>query len=181
MKRVVVLLADGFEEVEAVTPIDFLTRAGCDVTIAGVTGEMVTGAHGVTVKSDVTVSDCTRDFDAVVVPGGMPGASNIAESADAVALIREVYESGAILGAICAAPAVVLAPTGILDGKEATCYPGFESGFKTTKFSENRVVIDGRIVTSRGPGTAAEFAVTLAGMLAGPKAADELRTSTLQK
>ena len=142
MKQVAVLLADGFEEVEAVTPIDFLARAGCEVTIGGVTGENVTGAHGVTIKADVKVSDCQGDFDAVVVPGGMPGASNLAASHDAVALIRKVSESGALVAAICAAPALVLAPNGFLDGKKPTCYPGFETAFKTAHFSEDRVVVD---------------------------------------
>ena len=180
MKKVVVLLADGFEEVEAVTSIDFLRRAGCDVTIAGVTGETVTGAHEVVVAADLPVSSCKGGFDAVVVPGGMPGASNIAGSKDAVALIRTVAESGGVVAAICAAPAVVLAPNGFLDGKEATCYPGYEKAFKNVRFSESRVVVDGNTVTSRGPGTAAEFVIKLIEVLLGPAVAEDIRSQTLQ-
>ena len=179
MKRVVVLLADGFEEVEAVTSIDFLSRAGCDVSIAGVTGETVTGAHNLVIKANAPVSSFKDGFDAVVVPGGMPGASNVAESKEALALIDAINKAGGVVGAICAAPAVVLAPNGFLDGKRATCYPGFESAFKDTRFSEDRVVVDGNIVTSRGPGTAADFALMLVEVLLGPAAAKEIREATL--
>jgi len=181
MKKVVVLLADGFEEVEAVTSIDFLARAGCEVIKAGVTGSTVTGAHGLEVNTDVHVRECGSTFDAVVVPGGMPGASNIAASQEAVDLIRSVDGSGGIVAAICAAPAVVLAPNGLLDGKRATCYPGFEEAFKNTEFSEERVIIDGKMITSRGPGTAAEFAIAVVRQLVGEQAAADLSSATLQK
>lgn len=181
MKRVVVLLADGFEEVEAVTSIDLLRRAGCDVTVAGVTGERVTGAHDMVVAADLPLSSCTGRFDAVLVPGGMPGASNIARSKDAVTLIRMIAESGGVVAAICAAPAVVLAPNGLLDGKEATCYPGYEKEFGNVRFSEDRVVVDGNTITSRGPGTAAEFAIKLIEVLLGPAVAEDIRSQTLQK
>ena len=181
MKRVVVLLADGFEEVEAVTPIDFLRRAGCDVVVAGVTGDMVTGAHGIAVRSDVSVAECSGQFDAVVVPGGMPGASNVAASHQAIDLIDAVQAGGGIVAAICAAPAVVLAPNGFLDGKKATCYPGFEQNFGETVLSEDRVVVDGNLITSRGPGTAAEFALQLVRTLVSDAAADELHQGTIQK
>ena len=181
MKRVVVLLAEGFEEVEAVTPIDFLGRAGCEVTVAGVTGKTVTGSHGIPVAADAGVTECTGTYDAVVVPGGMPGASNVAASEDAVSLISRVRDDGGIVAAICAAPGVVLAPNGFLDGKTATCYPGYESNFGETKFSEERVVVDGSTITSRGPGTAAEFALKLVEILVGEDKAVELHEGTLQK
>jgi len=181
MAKAVVLLADGFEEVEAVTSIDFLARAGIEVTVAGVTGMTVTGAHGLAVRADRHISRCKGPFDAVVVPGGMPGAKNIAESKGAVALIRSVKDSGGLVAAICAAPAVVLAPNGFLDGKRATCYPGYEKEFKNSSFSEERVVVDGKVVTSRGPGTAAEFAIKVIELVAGAAAAGEIRSATLQK
>lgn len=180
MKKVVVLLAEGFEEVEAVTPIDFLRRAGCEVTVAGVTGDAVAGAHGIVVRTDARVSECSDGYDAVVVPGGMPGASNVAASSDAISLISRVKTEGGIVAAICAAPAVVLAPNGFLDGKTATCYPGYESGFGDTTFSEERVVVDGKTITSRGPGTAAEFALRLIHTLVGEEQASELHEGTLQ-
>ena len=181
MKSVVVLLAEGFEEVEAVTPIDFLRRAGCEVTTVGVTGDTVTGAHGIPVITDVGVGKCDGTFDAVVVPGGMPGASNVAASPEAISLISPVKDDGGIVAAICAAPAVVLAPNGFLDGKVATCYPGYESGFGDAEFREDRVVVDGDTITSRGPGTAAEFALQLVNTLVGPEEAAELHEGTLQK
>lgn len=181
MKRVVVLLAEGFEEVEAVTPIDFLRRAGCEVVVAGVSGVSVTGAHGITLSADASLAECSGHFDAVVVPGGMPGAANVAASPQAIDLINAVQRGGGIVAAICAAPAVVLAPNGFLGGKKATCYPGFERHFGETDFSEDRVVVDGNLITSRGPGTAAEFALQLVRALVGDEAADELHQSTIQK
>lgn len=181
MKKVVVLLADGFEEVEAITPIDFLRRAGCDVTVAGVSGKSVTGSHGIRVTADAEVRECVDTYDAVVVPGGMPGATHVAESGAAVDLIKRTELEGGLVAAICAAPAVVLSPNGFLDGKKATCYPGFERGFGDTEYSDERVVVDGRVVTSRGPGTAAEFALTLVRLLVGEGSADELHAGTLQK
>lgn len=162
MKRVAVLLADGFEEIEAITPIDLLRRADFAVDVLSVSSGKATGAHGIVVAADCTVADYPDVPDAIVVPGGMPGAQNIADSPESIALIRSVSDSGGIVAAICAAPAVVLARYGFLDGKRATCYPGFESRFnETTQFSEERVVVDGSLITSRGAGTAAEFALEL--------------------
>ena len=181
MKKVVALLADGFEEVEALTAVDFLRRAGCEVIVAGVTGKTVTGGHDIVVEADLPVASCNDDYDAVVVPGGMPGASNIAESEEAIRLIRSVGESGGIVAAICAAPAVVLAPNGFLDGKRATCYPGYEDAFEATTFTEERVVVDGNTITSRGPGTAAEFAITVIEKLLGKETAAKIHADTLQK
>ncbi len=181
MKKIVVLLAEGFEEVEAVTPIDFLRRAGCEVVVAGVTGEMVTGAHGIAIRTDVSITECTGQFDAVVVPGGMPGATNVAASGCAIDIITRVWSGDGIVAAICAAPAVVLAPNGFLEGKKATCYPGFEEKFGGATFSEDRVVVDGRLITSRGPGTAAEFSLQLIRCLVGDSVAAELHRGTIQK
>ena len=188
MKKAVVLLADGFEEVEAVTPIDFLRRAGCDVTVAGVSGDVVTGAHGIKIRTDSSVPESHQRFDAVIVPGGMPGAENVAASTAAIELLKATNDSGALVAAICAAPAVVLAANGLLNGKRATCYPGFEAGFEKANqkgagidFSTNRVVGDGNLITSRGPGTAAEFALAIVRYLVGGEAADTLYEGTLQK
>ena len=181
MKKIAVLLADGFEEVEAVTPIDFLRRAGIDVVTAGVTGKTVTGAHGVKISADAVVGGLPAGLDGVVLPGGMPGAQNIADSAEAVDLIRKILAAGKLVGAICAAPAVVLGAHGLLQGRRFTCYPGFERDVRGASFTPDRVVADGNLITSRGPGTAAEFALALIEKLAGREEAEKIRKGTLQK
>jgi 4-methyl-5(b-hydroxyethyl)-thiazole monophosphate biosynthesis len=180
MKRVAVLLADGFEEVEGLTQVDFLRRAGIEVTVAGVTGSRVTGGHDIRIDTDTPVEQLNGEFDGVVIPGGMPGAENVAASSAANDFIRRVFEQGGLVGAICAAPAVVLEPLGILKGRKATCFPGFEQRFKEAEFVTDRVVEQGNIITSRGPATAGEFAVALVRYLAGDEAADELWKRTLQ-
>ena len=181
MKQAAVILADGFEEVEALTPVDFLRRAGIQVDLLGVGGESITGGHGIVVAADSRVSSYRTVPDAVVIPGGMPGAENISNSSEAVSLIRVVANAGGLVAAICAAPAVVLAKHGFLDGKRATCYPGYEEQFgDSTEFSEDRVVTDGNLITSRGPGTAAEFAVAIIKKLAGEEAASQIASSTIQ-
>ncbi len=181
MKKIAVLLADGFEEVEAVTPIDFLRRAGIDVVTAGVAGKTVTGAHGVKISADAAVGELSADMDGVVLPGGMPGARNISDSAAAVDLVRKTLAAGKLVGAICAAPAVVLGAHGLLQGRRFTCYPGFERDVRGASFTPDRVVTDGNLITSRGPGTAAEFSLALIGKLVGREEAEKIRKGTLQK
>lgn len=181
MENVWVLLAEGFEEIEAITAIDILRRAELDVCIVGVTGPKVAGSHGISVDTDAVIGDVTGVPNAIVIPGGMPGAQNISNSAAAVALIKQTAQSGGLVAAICAAPAVVLAPHGLISGKRATCYPGFEGRFTDTIFSEERVVIDGNCVTSRGPGTAAEFALAIVERMKDSQTAEKLRIATLQR
>jgi protein deglycase len=184
MKRVAVLLADGFEEVEAITPIDFLRRAEVEVIAVGVTGASVTGGHGIVVGSDVEMDQANDQFatslDGVVVPGGTAGAENIAGSEKAMTLIRHCLDSGKLVAAICAAPGVVLGGNGLLEGRRFTCYPGFESRAQNGRFSEDRVVVDGNLITSRGPGTAAEFSLAVIDYLVGEETASNLRRGTLQ-
>ena len=185
MKKAVLLLADGFEEVEAVTPIDFLRRAGIELHVLGVGGRRLTGGHGIQIAADASVDEFGKEFredaDAVLIPGGMPGAANVAASADARNLIMRAHADGKLIAAICAAPAVVLYPLGILDGKAATCYPGFEKEWTKARFSEERVVRDGAVITSRGPGTAAEFAEAVIEYLLDSDAAADIHRRTLQK
>ncbi|TFG63828.1 MAG: DJ-1/PfpI family protein [Spirochaetales bacterium] len=183
MKTLALLLAPGFEEVEAVTPLDFLRRAGIKVVSLGIGGREVKGAHDITLYADADIKNMKGSFDGVVIPGGMPGASNIAASAEADALIRELFSAGKLVAAICASPAVVLAPKGLLKGKKATCYPGFEKDLQNggADYSGNRVVRDGSLITSRGPGTAAEFAFEVISYLEGPEAAKPIIEGTLQK
>jgi 4-methyl-5(b-hydroxyethyl)-thiazole monophosphate biosynthesis len=185
-KNAVALLAEGFEEVEAVTPIDYLRRAGITVTIAAVGGNLsVKGARGITVNADTTLKNLLQQqkaasFDAVVIPGGMPGATNIAASKEAGALITEMASAGKLVCAICASPAVVLAPLGLLSGKKFTCYPGMEEKVQGGgKWTDERVAVDGAIITSRGAGTAGEFAVAIIAQLLSQAESDKIAQAVL--
>ncbi|MDR0732172.1 MAG: DJ-1/PfpI family protein [Treponema sp.] len=190
-KKALVLLAQGFEEVEAVTPLDYLRRAGLEAGAAAI-GEkrLVTGSHGISVRADATLTELVLGagglsalcgaLDAVLLPGGMPGAANLAASTDVAALIEEMVRGGKIVAAICASPAVVLAPLGFLKGKRFTCYPGMEQGLEGTgPRSEENVVIDGNIITSRGAGTAAAFAIAVIKRLQGEAAGSKVARAVL--
>lgn len=181
MKRACVLLADGFEEIEALTPVDYLRRAGVDVTILGVGKKIVKGSRGVSVETDRDFEDVAGDaFDAVIVPGGMPGAKNLAENQGVVDFIHRHFAQRRLVAAICAAPAVVLhGACGILADKRFTGYPGTETQVTGAHFSPGRVVIDGNLITSRGPGTAGEFAIAIAASLAGETAANAVAEGVL--
>jgi 4-methyl-5(b-hydroxyethyl)-thiazole monophosphate biosynthesis len=187
MKRACVLLAEGFEEVEAVTPIDYLRRAGIDVRVLGVGGISIRGAHDIVVQADVPLGpgDAEVAWDAVVVPGGGVGSKNIAANADAVALIRAQAVSGRLVAAICAAPAVVLHKAcGILAGRRWTGYPGTELNLTGAKvsgatFVAERVVDDGNLITARAAGCAGEFSVAIARSLLGEVAGNEVAGKVL--
>lgn len=180
MKKAVILLADGFEEVEAVTPIDFLRRAGVDVTLVGVSGPVAEGSRGISVETDLTVEEYSDSPDMVIIPGGKAGAAHVAASAAARDIIRQAYNNSALVAALCAAPALVLGPMGLLDGRKYTCYPGFEKEMTEGIFLEDRVVVDGTLITSRGPGTAAEFSLTLIEKMVGKKESEAIQRGTLQ-
>lgn len=181
MKSAIVLLAPGFEEIEAVTPVDLLRRAGIAVTVVSVSASLeVTGGHDLVVRADKLVSDHRTTADAVIVPGGSGGAKAIAASPEASELILRHSRADALVAAICAAPAVVLHPLGLLKGRRFTCYPGMEARVEGASFSTDRVVADGRLITSRGAGTAVEFALAVIGALAGPGKAREVKESILQ-
>ncbi len=181
-KTAIVILAEGFEELEAVAPIDILRRAGVRVTIAGVMDLQVKSSRNIGVRADALLKDIKDLPDAVILPGGLPGATNLAKSAEVADLVKKMNAAGKLVAAICAAPAVVLAPLGILDGKKATCYPGCESGFSTkTVHLKDRVVRDGNVITSQGPGTSLEFALEIAVQLAGKDMADKVRDQMLIK
>ncbi|MBX3467316.1 MAG: DJ-1/PfpI family protein [Planctomycetes bacterium] len=180
MPRAVVVLAEGFEEIEAITPIDVLRRAGVEVIAAGVAGRRVVGSHGIAVEADATLDEVPDDVDLVVLPGGMPGAENLGKSPGVRALVERLHAAGRRVAAICAAPAVALAGTSVLRGRRATCYPSFEErlGPEVTR-SQERVVVDGPLVTSRGPGTALEFSLALVEQLVSPAEAERLRKGML--
>lgn len=183
-KKAWILLANGFEEIEAVTPTDVLRRAGVEVTLLGVGGKSLAGAHGLVVQADAVLETTVAEeftagktvVDALILPGGGPGADNLAASELVLALVRHQVNVGRLTAAICASPAVVLGrAANVLNGKQATCYPGCEGFFsKGTVFKTDRVVRDGNILTSRGPGTAMEFSLELVRILIGDETADKL-------
>ncbi|HKJ17491.1 MAG TPA: DJ-1 family glyoxalase III [Xanthomonadales bacterium] len=179
-KKVLIVLAEGFEEIEAITSIDVLRRAEVEVVVAGVDGLSITGAHGITVQADTDIEDIVDLVDAVVLPGGLPGADNLANSKALKGYLEKMHAAGRHIAAICAAPAVVLASTSVLDDHTATCYPGFEDRFgDSTIFSSDRVVTECNITTSRGPGTAMEFSLSLVTTLVGSEAAALLEEQML--
>ncbi len=176
-KRAFVLLAEGFEEIEAMTLVDVLRRAGVEVETAALGALAVTGAHGVEVRADRRLDGLTADgAAAIILPGGLPGATNLRDDARVLALLRDAAARGVLVAAICAAP-MVLAKAGLLEGKRATAYPGVPLPGATR--GAERVVEDGNVMTSQGPGTTLEFALALAARLAGPKKAAELREALL--
>jgi len=181
MSKAVVLLADGFEEVEAITQIDFLRRAGIETIVCGVTGRDIVGGHDVRINTDVTLDEFMDEVDAVVLPGGAAGAQSISDSEAAVRLVRAALTEGRLVAAICAAPGLVLGKHDMLGDRRFTCYPGFEQHARSGSFCEERVVRDGNLITSRGPGTAAEFAIAIVEYLVDQPAARELHQKTLQK
>ena len=175
MKTVLVILAEGFEEIEAVTPIDVLRRAGAEVTVAGLSDGPVRGSRGVLVVPDKSLNAVLSDeFDLVVLPGGMPGATNLRADDRVGAILARTLEADGTVGAICAAPAVVLDSLGLLRGRRATCHPALADEMKEGALTNERVTVDGRIVTSKGPGTAMEFALALVAALYGEKKACEV-------
>jgi len=175
-KRALVILADGFEEIEAATPIDVLRRAQVDVVVAGLNDIKVKGSRGLVVMADMKLDAVRGEFDALILPGGSLGAKNLAVSEKVKALIKKMNDSGKIVAAICASPAIVLNQTGVLKNKKATCYPGMQGNFYSdVKYKEEDVVSDGNIITSRGPGTAMAFALSLVEDLAGFNMRDELK------
>lgn len=160
MPGALVPLAHGFEEIEAVTVIDILRRGGIAVTTAGLGGATIQGSHGIAVTADRTLDETCSGFDAIVLPGGMPGATHLAQSRLLTDLLRDASQRGALCAAICAAP-VVLAQAGLLAGKRATCYPGLEEQLTGAVISTEAVVVDATIITSRGVGTALDFALAI--------------------
>ncbi len=165
MPAACVLLTDGFEETEAVTVIDVLRRADVQTSVLGVSARKVTGSHGITILVDASLGDVASlgtTFDAVVLPGGMPGAASLRDSEAVSSFVRAQHDNGAVVAAICAAP-IALAAFGLLQERRATCFPGFEAqlGDAIVDDSGASVVVDGAIVTSRGVGTALPFALAL--------------------
>ena len=190
MKKIITLLADGFEEIEALTPVDYLRRAGAEVTIAatGTSSQTVEGAHAIRVAADITldayISSGKELPDAVVIPGGMPGAKNISECAAAMSFLNRMFQENRLIAAICASPAVVLGKTDILKNKKWTCYPGMEKEvpavFQAT-FMELPAVADGNLITGRGPGAAEQFSMEIVSALFGEETKEKIMSASVQR
>jgi 4-methyl-5(b-hydroxyethyl)-thiazole monophosphate biosynthesis len=181
MAKILIPLAKGFEEIEAITNIDVLRRAGLDVIIAGIGSLNIEGDHRIKIETDTEISKVDADdLDGVVLPGGMPGAANLRESNELRQIIQKLNEENKLCAAICAAP-IVLEAAGVLDGKNATSYPGFDKDMSSCNYKEENVVIDGNIITGRGPGVAMEFALALVEYLLDDKTRIELQKSMLIK
>lgn len=162
-----VFLAEGFEEAEALVTVDVLRRAGYSVTTVGVTGEFVTGAHGITVKADALEKDVTPDdgLEGIVLPGGMPGTTNLEKSERVGEFINYAAQNGRVIGAICAAPSI-LGKRGLLKSRLATCYPGFEEYLTDAIVDKSPVCISDNYITANGAGSVFEFALSLTDLVA---------------
>lgn len=170
-----VFLADGFEEIEALAPVDFLRRAGVEVKTVGVSGGICKGAHGINVEADILIGEEILDenVEGIILPGGMPGADNLDKSSAVHKAVDYCAEKGRIISAICAAP-FILGKKGLLKGKKATCFPGFEEYLEGAEVVEKGVVTDGNIVTARGAGVAWEFGAAILTALGQAEKSKEL-------
>ena len=168
-------IAEGFEEIEALCPLDLMRRAGLEVVTVGIGGGEITGAHGICVKTDITDSQYPKDAapEMIFLPGGMPGTLNLAASETVIGAIRSAAERDAYISAICAAPSI-LGDMGLLEGKNAVCYPGFEDRLTGASIPDSKVVLDGRILTAKGMGAATEMGLKIIEIFCGEKKAREL-------
>lgn len=178
MAKVYVFLADGFEDVEALIPIDVLRRGGVEVVTVSTTDfPLVESAHGVNIEADLQFEQCDfSDADLLMLPGGMPGASNLYAHEGVCQAVMAQFAAGKKIAAICAAPAVVLAQLGVLDGKKATCYPGFEKALAEAgaTYTADLVTVDGNITTGEGPAAAFPYAYELLAQLVDKQTSDQI-------
>jgi 4-methyl-5(b-hydroxyethyl)-thiazole monophosphate biosynthesis len=171
--RILVPFADGFEEIEALTLVDVLRRAGISVDMVGVPSTLITGAHGVKVYTDKRLNEINpEDYDGIVLPGGNPGYINLGKSSRLIEIIKKFNSEKKLVAAICASPSI-LAQAGVLSDKKATIYPGMEKEIPYPR--GERVVVDGNVITSQGPGTAIEFALKIVEFLLGKEKAIKLK------
>ncbi len=172
-------LADGFEEIEALCPLDILRRAGLDVTTVGIGSISITGAHGITVNADISDKNFNNaSADMIFLPGGMPGTLNLAASDTVINAIKAAVSSDSYIAAICAAPSI-LGDMGLLEGKKAVCYPGFEDRLAGAEIPDKRVVLDGKILTAKGMGTALDMGLEIVKIFCGENTAKKLRHAVI--
>lgn len=174
-------LADGFEEIEALCPLDLLRRAGLSVMTVGVGAKVIRGSHGIETIADITTFEAEKLMEKkppemVILPGGMPGTLNLKADKTVNDAIRYARENDKFIAAICAAPSI-LGELGILEGREATCFPGFEDKLRGATLSEKKVVRDGIIITAKGMGAALEFGLKLCAAFCGEEKAEELKAA----
>ena len=176
---VYVMLADGFEEIEALAVVDILRRGDAEVkTVSVYEQDKIIGAHEIAVVPDIAFSQIDKDADMIVLPGGIPGTPNLQAHGPLAEFLRESNTKGIFIAAICAAP-MIIGEMDFLQGKTATCYPSFEKHLKGAACSTQKVCVDGNIITSRGAGTAHEFAFVLLSLLKEKDKADEIRRAML--
>ena len=169
-----VMMVDGFEETEAIEPIDIMRRASLTVITVGVNGQFVTGAHGIIVKTDILIEDVSKtDMELLMLPGG-PGHDALNTNANVQNLIDYASQNDLYIAAICASPSVI-GKKGLLNGKKATCFPGFEKHLVGAKTCDDKVVCDGKIITAKGAGAAADFGFMIVSCLKDEKTASQLR------
>jgi len=181
MKRVLMPLAPGFEEIEALAVVDILRRAGAEVVIAGTDTGPIEGRDNIRVLADRGLDEALReDFDMIVLPGGVGGTRRLKEDERISAALKLFFAKGKIIAAICAAP-TVLAAAGIIEGRRITSHPGVRAELKDEKISDERVVVDRNLITSQGPGTALEFAFRLVAILFGEEKAEEVNSGVLAR
>ncbi|NLL70649.1 MAG: DJ-1/PfpI family protein [Epulopiscium sp.] len=179
--KILVFLAEGFEEVEALTVVDYLRRKDITVDMVSITKEKkVKGAHNIIVMADKVISDIKTvdSYDGAVIPGGLPGATNLRDHEAVIHTIKALNEKNKLVAAICAGP-IVLEKAGIIKGKKVTSYPGFEEELKEGNYVEQGVARDGNMITARGPALAVDFAIAIIDYLLGKEKANELKTSIL--
>ncbi len=183
MKRVILFLAEGFEEVEALTAVDYLRRKDIFVDTVAITEEKkVKGAHDIVVLADKTMDDIKDidSYDAVIIPGGLPGATNLRDNAQVIDIVKKIEKNGKLVAAICAGP-IVLERAGVIHGKNITSYPGFEDELISGVYIDDNVVRDCNIITARGPALAVDFAIEIMKYLLGEEKAQELKKDILYK
>ncbi|WP_343209217.1 DJ-1 family glyoxalase III [Anaerolentibacter hominis] len=179
MAKTYLFLADGFEEIEGLTVVDLLRRAGIDITMVSIQGDLkITGSHGIVVQADKLFSEIDpEDADMLILPGGLPGTNHLAEHEGLVKALKQFYKEGKMLAAICAAPGV-LGMNHILEGKRATCFPGHEEKLLGAEYTGEKVTVDKNVITGRGMGASMEFGLEIVSHFKGKDAADKLAKST---
>lgn len=187
-KKIIVFLADGFEEIEALSPVDYLRRAGAEVLTVSINDdEFVRGSHNIIVKTDLRLDSYLEKNDlpdAIIIPGGMPGSTNLANCTKLLNLVEKAFDKEKLICAICAAPAVVLGKTKLLKDKDWTCYPGMENhaeSYLSSFNSEARLVKSGNLITAKGPGVAEEFSMEIVKTLFDDSLKEKIKAASIQR
>lgn len=173
--KILIPFADGFEEIEAVTNVDVLRRVGIEVISVTLNNKIVKGAHNIEFLTDCHISEINiEDFDGIILPGGMPGATNLRESKEVLNILKELDRKNKLIAAICAAP-IVLKEADIIENINITSFPGFEDELKSGNYLRERVVVDGNVITGRGPGVTLEFAIAIVDYLLGDNVSKKVK------